>query len=237
MFRLRAAEKCGSADYGWLKSRYSFSFGHYFDPQLLGFGYLQVLNQEVLAAGATFQPRSFPRVDVLNIILQGEAGYRSSDGQMTHARAGDALLFAGDNTIYQESNASPDTDLVRLQLWLQTCPEQNSPQLQHLQLPENEKCLLIASGDGQQDSLKLRQNIRVFQLSLQHEETHIFPLQGSRCYLQSVYGGVELEGESTSLQAGCGDGILISDEKQLHINAKTDCRLLIIDCCGSEQAA
>lgn len=115
---------------------------------------------------------------MLNIILQGEAGYRSSDGQMTHARAGDALLFAGDNTIYQESNASPDTDLVRLQLWLQTCPEQNSPQLQHLQLPENEKCLLIASGDGQQGSLKLRQNIRVFQLSLQHEDTHIFPCKG-----------------------------------------------------------
>lgn len=237
MFRLRAAEKCGSADYGWLKSRYSFSFGHYFDPQLLGFGYLQVLNQEVLAAGATFQPRSFPRVDVLNIILQGEAEYRRSDGLMAHARAGDALLFAGDNTIYQESNPSPDNDLVRLQLWLQTCPEQSAPQLQHRQLFASEKSLLIASGDGQQDSLKLRQNIRVFQLSLQQAETHIFPLQGSRCYLQSVYGGVALEGECISLQAGCGDGVLISDEKKLHIKAITDCRLLIIDCGGSEQAA
>ncbi len=237
MFRLRAAEKCGSADYGWLKSRYSFSFGHYFDPQLLGFGYLQVLNQEVLAAGSTFQPRSFPRVDVLNIILQGEAEYRSSDGQVTSARAGDALLFAGDNTIFRESNPSPATDLVRLQLWLQTCPEQNAPILQHRPLPANEQSVLIASGDGQQGSLKLRQQIRVFQLSLQQEETQNFPLHGSHCYLQSVYGEVALGGENTSLRAGCGDGVFISDEKQLNITAVSDCRLLIIDCCGSEQAA
>ena len=237
MLRLRAAEKCGSADYGWLKSRYSFSFGHYFDPQLLGFGHLQVLNQEVLAAGATFQPRNFPRVDVLNIILQGEAEYRSSNGQVSTARAGDALLFAGDNTVCQESNASPDTDLVRLQLWLQTCPEQNTPLIQKRQLPENGKAVLIASGDGQEDSLKLRQNIRVYQLSLAPDETHTFPLQGSRCYLQSVYGAVCLSGENSSLQAGCGDGVLMSDEKQLNITAMSDCKLLIVECLGSEQAA
>ena len=49
MITTRTAKQCGQADFGWLQARYTFSFGHYFDPKLLGFASLRVLNQEVLA--------------------------------------------------------------------------------------------------------------------------------------------------------------------------------------------
>lgn len=52
MITTRTAKQCGQADYGWLQARYTFSFGHYFDPKLLGYASLRVLNQEVLAPGA-----------------------------------------------------------------------------------------------------------------------------------------------------------------------------------------
>lgn len=35
MIICRTAEQCGQADYGWPQARYTFSFGHYFDPELL----------------------------------------------------------------------------------------------------------------------------------------------------------------------------------------------------------
>ncbi len=60
MITTRTAKQCGQADYGWLQARYTFSFGHYFDPKLLGYASLRVLNQEVLAPGASFQPRTYP---------------------------------------------------------------------------------------------------------------------------------------------------------------------------------
>ena len=47
MITTRTARQCGQADYGWLQARYTFSFGHYFDPKLLGYASLRVLNQEV----------------------------------------------------------------------------------------------------------------------------------------------------------------------------------------------
>ena len=75
MITTRSASACGQADFGRLQARYSFSFGHYFDPKLMGYASLRVLNQEVLAPGAAFQPRTYPQVDVLNIVLQGEAEY------------------------------------------------------------------------------------------------------------------------------------------------------------------
>ncbi len=72
MITTRTAKQCGQADFGWLQARYTFSFGHYFDPKLLGFASLRVLNQEVLAPGASFQARTYPKVDILNLILKAK---------------------------------------------------------------------------------------------------------------------------------------------------------------------
>lgn len=45
MITTRTAKQCGQADFGWLQARYTFSFGHYFDPKLLGYASLRVLNE------------------------------------------------------------------------------------------------------------------------------------------------------------------------------------------------
>lgn len=67
MITTRTAKQCGQADFGWLQARYTFSFGHYFDPKLLGYASLRVLNQEVLAGRllpAAYVPESrYPEPD------------------------------------------------------------------------------------------------------------------------------------------------------------------------------
>jgi len=135
MIITRTAKQCGQADYGWLQARYTFSFGHYFDPKLLGYASLRVLNQEVLAPGAAFQPRTYPKVDILNLILDGEAEYRDSEGNHLRAKAGEALLLSTQPGVsYSELNLSKDHSLTRMQLWLDACPERVSDTLQHLAL-------------------------------------------------------------------------------------------------------
>lgn len=131
MITTRTAKQCGQADYGWLQARYTFSFGHYFDPTLLGYASLRVLNQEVLAPGASFQPRTYPKVDILNLILDGEAEYRDSDGNHVQAKAGEALLLAAQPGIsYSEHNLSKVKPLTRMQLWLDACPERENALVQ-----------------------------------------------------------------------------------------------------------
>lgn len=61
MITTRTARQCGQADYGWLQARYTFSFGHYFDPKLLGYASLRVLNQEVLAPESPFSREPIPK--------------------------------------------------------------------------------------------------------------------------------------------------------------------------------
>ncbi|WP_038910190.1 pirin family protein [Dickeya dadantii] len=227
----RAAEQCGQADYGWLQARYTFSFGHYFDPDLLGFASLRVLNQEVLAPGASFQPRTYPRVDILNILLQGEAEYRDSNGNHTRARAGEALLLAAQpNVSYSEHNIGDNTPLTRLQLWLDACPTRENQCLQRLTL-KDQPYQLLASPDESADAFHLRQQVWIHHLDLAAGEQHNLTLNGNRAYLQSIHGTSSINGNSAAIHnvLRCGDGAFVQQENSLIIRAETATRALLID--------
>jgi hypothetical protein len=230
MITCRTAQQCGQADFGWLQARYTFSFGHYFDPKLMGYASLRVLNQEVLAPGASFQPRTYPNVDILNLILQGKAEYRDSDGNTVNAQAGEALLLSTQPCLsYSEQNISSDTPLTRLQLWLDACPERSNERVQRLMLPEN-GLTLLASPDGAQGSLQLRQQVWIHHLDLQSGEQQTLALNGPRAYLQSIHGTIEANGERhDGHRLTCGDGAFIHEENRLTIRAKTPLRALLID--------
>jgi redox-sensitive bicupin YhaK (pirin superfamily) len=230
MITTRTAKQCGQADFGWLQARYTFSFGHYFDPKLLGYASLRVLNQEVLAPGASFQPRTYPKVDILNLILEGEAEYRDSEGHHVQAKAGEALLIATQPGIsYSEHNLSKDKSLTRMQLWLDACPERENALVQKMVLADHAQQLL-ASPDGGQGSLQLRQQVWIHHIELETGEELSFHLHGPRAYLQSIHGSVHAVTHQTEQQAlTCGDGAFIRDEPNITLVADTPLRALLID--------
>lgn len=231
MITTRSASACGQADFGWLQARYSFSFGHYFDPKLMGYASLRVLNQEVLAPGAAFQPRTYPQVDVLNIVLQGEAEYRDSEGNHITVREGEALLLSAQPGVsYSEINLSKECPLTRMQLWLAACPERENPRMQKIALSEGQTTQLLASPDGADGSLQLRQQVWIHQVELAPGEQHSMPLHGPRAYLQSIHGSLDaVSGTEYQEKLGCGDGAFLQEEQQLRLTAKTATRALIID--------
>ena len=229
MITIRTAKQCGEADYGWLKARYTFSFGHYFDPELLGYASLRVLNQEVLAPGASLQPRSYPKVDILNLILDGEAEYRDNEGHHIQVKTGEAvLLSAHPGSSYSEHNVSKKKSLTRMQLWLNACPESDNPLIQKIAL-NSQSQQLIAAAEGGNSRLQLRQNIRVYHLSLQPGQQQTIPLLGCHAYLQSINGTVAATADEQTEHLTCGDGAFICDEKSVTLIASTPLRALLID--------
>ncbi|ELQ6048066.1 pirin family protein [Cronobacter malonaticus] len=230
MIITRTAKQCGQADYGWLQARYTFSFGHYFDPKLLGYASLRVLNQEVLAPGAAFQPRTYPKVDILNLILDGEAEYRDSDGNHLRAKAGDALLLSTQPGVsYSEHNLSKEHSLTRMQLWLDACPERENPTVQKITVGPQARQLL-ASPDGAEGSLQLRQQVWLWHIALNEGESVCMPLNGPRAYLQSIHGTVHAKTETEDKEAlTCGDGAFIRDEANITLIADSPLRALLVD--------
>ncbi|RWR01044.1 pirin [[Pantoea] beijingensis] len=231
MITSRAAGACGKADYGWLQARYTFSFGHYFDPTLLGYASLRVLNQEVLAPASSFQPRIYPQVDVLNIILRGEAEYRDSEGNHIHACEGEALLLSTQPGVsWSEHNLSKELPLTRMQLWLDACPERENALIQHVKLATHQPWSLLASPDGAEGSLQLRQQVWLHHLELQPGESWALKLHGPRAYLQSIHGALRAEAHSKQHVALiCGDGAFIKEEESVRLTAESPLRALVID--------
>ncbi len=148
MITTRTAKQCGQADFGWLQARYTFSFGHYFDPKLLGFASLRVLNQEVLAPG----PRSSQNVSQ-GRYPEPDSGRRSGVSrqrrQSPAGGAGDALIIATQPGVsYSEHNLSKEQSLTRMQLWLDACPQRENPLQQKIEVA-NAPLQLLASPDGE----------------------------------------------------------------------------------------
>ncbi|AOM42179.1 pirin family protein [Xenorhabdus hominickii] len=235
MIIMRTANQCGKADYGWLQARYTFSFGHYFDPNFLNYRALRVLNQEVLAPKAEFQPKSYPHVDILNIILQGEAQYRDSEGNHVHAKQGDCLLFSTRHGVsYSEHNTSDKVPLTRLQLWLNACSQQEPQPLQRKTLT-NKPLTLLASPTSEDNSMLLRQQVWISYLVVKNRDSQRLPLRGNHAYLQSISGNARVNSnkvnghQNTDVEIKCGDGIFIQEEQEITLLADTPFRGLLID--------
>ncbi|CQR23133.1 pirin-like protein YhaK [Yersinia enterocolitica] len=185
----------------------------------------------MLAPGASFQPRTYPRVDILNLILQGEAEYRDSLGHHVRGKKGDVLLFSTQPGVsYSEHNLSADQPLTRIQLWLNACPDQESQTAQQLPLC-TQPLRLLASPDGEQGSLKLRQQVWIHHLDLAAGGQYTINLHGPRAYLQSIHGTVAVEGPQVNepQRLTCGDGAFVQEEQHLVIKAETPLRALLID--------
>ena len=64
---LHPAHTRGHADYGWLDTCHTFSFGSYYHPDRIHFGALRVLNDDVLQGGGGFGDHPHANMEIISI--------------------------------------------------------------------------------------------------------------------------------------------------------------------------
>ena len=157
----RPSASRGDVDLGWLKSRHTFSFGHYHDPAWMGFGPLRVINDDTVAAGGGFAPHRHANMEIVSVVLAGALAHKDSTGTVGVIRAGDVQwMSAGHGIEHSEYNGSDAAPVHFLQIWIQ--PDRLNAQPAYAQQffdPDARRArwATLASPDGADGSIAIRQ--------------------------------------------------------------------------------
>jgi quercetin 2,3-dioxygenase len=230
MITIRRSNERGGGDYGWLKTRHSFSFSDYHDPKWMGFRSLRVINEDWVAPRSGFPTHPHRDMEIITYVLSGKLEHKDSLGTGSVILPGDGQrMTAGRGIRHSEANPSATDTVHMLQIWILPDKQGHEPGYEQRSFPEAEKrgkFRLIASNDGAEGSVKINQDaqLRVALLAPGEEVTHSLASKRS-AWVQVAKGEVELNGEKLRQ----GDGAAISDEKLLTVTATEDAEVLLFD--------
>ncbi|MBL1258591.1 pirin family protein [Methylocystis sp. Sn-Cys] len=227
---IRKAAERGMADFGWLDSRHSFSFGQYFDPDHMGFGPLRVINEDRVAPGGGFPTHPHKDMEIISYVLDGALAHKDSTGVGSIVRAGDVQrMSAGTGVRHSEYNASDRAPAHFLQIWIVPEREGLAPGYEQKRFGPQEKrgrLRLIASHDGRDGSLTIHQDVDLYATILSAGESvshQVAP--GRAAWVQVARGLVMVNGER--LEAG--DGIAVSEADAIRLEGRDDAEALVFD--------
>lgn len=231
MITVRPSHERGVANLGWLDSRHTFSFGHYFDPQQMGLGPLRVINEDRVRPGAGFDTHGHRDMEIISYVLEGALEHRDSIGTGSVIRPGDVqVMSAGSGIRHSEFNHSKQEPVHFLQIWVLPDREGISPRYDQKTFSEVEKrgrLRLIGSSDGRDDSIVIHQDVEIFAALLNRSEavTRAFAA-GRKGWVQVVRGAGEVNGKAVR----AGDGVALEGEADLNVtSAADDSEFLVFD--------
>src|ERR1700712_5542576 len=154
MITVRPSDERGVANLGWLDSRHTFSFGHYLDPQQMGFGPLRVINEDRVRPGAGFDTHGHRNMEIISYVLEGALEHKDSIGTGSVIRPGDVQrMSAGSGISHSEYNHSKTSPVHFLQIWFHPKTRNAKPSYEQKNFSEDDKrnkLLLVGSQHGRE---------------------------------------------------------------------------------------
>jgi redox-sensitive bicupin YhaK (pirin superfamily) len=227
MITIRPAAERGHANFGWLDTHHTFSFGHYYDPRHMGFGALRVINDDRVAPGAGFPTHPHADMEIITYVLEGALAHKDSTGTSAVIRPGEVQrMSAGTGIRHSEFNASADAPVHLLQIWLLPEREGLAPGYEQKAFEIGDGLTLVASRDGRAGSVTVHQDAALWAAKLVPGEPARHALApGRRAWLQVARGDAVLNGRKLS----AGDGAAITGEAGLELGTEGGGEVLLFD--------
>ena len=230
MINIRKSDKRGRANHGWLDTHFTFSFADYYDPEHVQFRTLRVMNDDRVAGGGGFPMHPHRDMEIVTYVLEGALEHRDSMGNGSVIAPGDVqYMSAGTGVMHSEFNASKGEPVHLYQIWMLPEKKGLKPAYDQKTFSETEKrgkLRLVASPDGREGSVKIRQDNELYATVLGKGESVRHMLKPERyAYVQVARGTVTLNGA----QLAEGDGAAISAEKAVELTGVNNAEVLLFD--------
>ena len=132
-----AADSRGNANHGWLKSKHTFSFANYHDPERMGFGALRVINDDFVIGGQGFGKHSHRDMEIISIPLSGKLGHGDNIGNNGIIETGEIqVMSAGTGITHSEMNGDDKEEVKFLQIWVIPNKMNVEPRYQHVRMDD-----------------------------------------------------------------------------------------------------
>lgn len=230
MITIRPAAERGHADFGWLDSYHTFSFGEYQDFNHMGFHSLRVINDDKIAGGGGFPTHPHRDMEIITWVLSGALEHKDSLGTGSVIRAGDLQrMTAGTGIQHSEFNASKTDPVHLLQIWLFPDKRGLKPGYAQTNFPVADRkgqLKLVASRDGRDGSVSFNQDASLFAATLSPGQRVKHTLSpGRAAWVQVATGSITLNGQSLKT----GDGAAITEETELELVGVDEGETLVFD--------
>lgn len=223
MITIRFASQRGKANFGWLDSRHTFSFGSYYNPAYMGFSTLRVINEDKVAPGHGFPTHSHRDMEIISYVVDGALEHKDSIGTGSIIRPGDVQrMSAGTGIRHSEYNASKENPVHFLQIWVLPDKQGIAPGYEQTYFAPEEKqgkLRLVGSPDGRDGSITIHQDINLYAAQPTMNEQISYVSKSDRAtWIQVVRGAISLNEQSLS----AGDGAAITASEALTIQGQSD---------------
>lgn len=222
------ADTRGAANHGWLKSRHTFSFADYYNPQRMNFGVLRVLNDDVVDGGNGFGTHPHRDMEIISIPLHGVLKHQDSEGNRGLIKKGEVqIMSAGTGIYHSEENASGNEQVKFLQIWVLPKKLGVTPRYGQKDFGfSDNSSTLVVSPDGREGSLEINQDA-FFTVSRMDAGTALdykLKKQGNGLYIFLIDGAVEVNGSTMKTRDGLG--LTGASEFQFKVLAKSEILLM-----------
>lgn len=230
MITVRRSNERGGGNHGWLKTRHTFSFSDYYDPRHMGFRDLRVINEDWVAPDNGFGTHGHRDMEILTYVISGGLRHRDSMGNGEVIRPNEwQRMTAGTGVRHSEINASVTEPVHLYQIWILPEAEGIRPGYEQKMFPPEEKTgklRLIASREASDGSLKIHQDVKVYNSLLKGGDEVVHQLGSHRhAWVQVVRGAVTVNDTPLSVS----DGAAISSEETLTIRAGEEAEIILFD--------
>ena len=220
--KLFPSSQRGSMELDWLKANFSFSFAEFYNPNLMGFGTLRVLNDDIIAGISGFPPHPHKNYEIITIVMRGTLTHEDSMGNKTHIPHHQIQhMSAGSGIVHSEINEFEE-EVNSFQIWIKPQEIESPPFYGQKQINQE----LLISPTGKNDSLPINQQAYISWMNRDESFEYNNYDQKNIVYIMIVDGSATIE--NNELFKRDAIGLYNYDEKVL-IELKEKTTFLIIE--------